>query len=183
MRLNVHKAVVEAEAHLVKIGVIDGNDDVKVVGILIAGRDVADFLAVRVLAHLLGAALVDVHAAAGQRRVVQNIRVGVRQVAGAGDGEPAVLLVQQKLPVLTVGAGGAELRRPFPVLLTVGKLLLDLAYGGVAALAEPRRELFRTVLAEIAVLELAIAEQADLLTADVAVFFIKQSHALILRFS
>ena len=94
-----------------------------------------------------------------------------------------MFLVYQHLPTLAVGAGDAELGGSAPVLFPVSKLLFDVLHRGVAALAEPRRELFRAVLAEIAVLELAIAEQADLLAADVAVLFIKQSHALILRFS
>ena len=59
------------------------------------------------------------------------------------------------------------------VSLAVGQLLLNIAHGAVSPLAEPRGELGGTVLAEVAVFKLAVAEQADLVVADTAVFRIK----------
>ena len=152
LRLIVHRAAVERETHLIKIGVADSDDKEKVVGILVAGRNVAHVLAVRVLVCQLCAALIDVHSAAGDGVKVQNIGIGLRQIPRAGDGEPTVILVEQHLPFLAERAGGAELCRLFPVFLAVGKLTFDVLHRGTAAVAEPRRELFRTVLTEIAVL-------------------------------
>ena len=130
----------------------DRDDDLKLIGILVAGRNVADFLAVGVLPQQLRAVLVDVQPAAGDGVKVQNIRVGLRQIPGAGDGEPTVLLIQQHLPALAHGAGGAELRCLASVFLPVGELRLDLLHRRPAAVAEPRRELFGTLFAEIAIL-------------------------------
>ena len=96
-----------------------------------------------------------------------------------------MLLVQQDLTILAVGAGGAELGRPAPVFLPVGQLPLDVLHRRAAAVTEPGRELLRAVLTEVAVFQFPIAQQSDLLAADVAVFFIKQSHSsfLLLFFS
>ena len=53
-----------------------------------------------------------------------------------------------------------------------------------AAVTEPGRELLRAVLTEVAVFQFLIAQQSDLLAADVAVFLIKQSHnSFLLLFS
>ena len=52
------------------------------------------------IARQIRAALIDVHSAAGDGVKVQNIRIGLRQIPCAGDGEPAVILVQQHLSVL-----------------------------------------------------------------------------------
>ena len=78
----------------------DGDDKEKVVGILVAGRNVAHVLAVCILARQLRAALIDVHSAAGDGVKVQNIGIGLRQIPCAGDGEPTVILVQKHLPIL-----------------------------------------------------------------------------------
>ena len=95
-----------------------------------------------------------------------------------------MLLVQQDLTILAVGAGGAELGRPAPVFLPVGQLPLDVLHRRAAAVTEPGRELLRAVLTEVAVFQFLIAQQSDLLAADVAVFLIKQSHnSFLLLFS
>ena len=59
------------------------------------------------------------------------------------------------------------------VLFAVGELFLYLSYCRVPAVAEKRGELIGAVLAEIAVLELAVPEKTDLGTADITVFFVK----------
>ena len=56
-------------------------------------------------------------------------------------------------------------------LLLITRLTLNVLYGRVAPLAEKRRKFSCTVLAEIPVLQLAVSEKSDFLTADVAVFF------------
>lgn len=71
-----------------------------------------------------------------------------------------------------------------PVFLPVGQLPLDVLHRRAAAVTEPGRELLRAVLTEVAVFQFLIAQQSDLLAADVAVFLIKQSHnSFLLLFS
>ena len=65
------------------------------------------------------------------------------------------------------------------VFFPVGKLRLDLFDGAIAPVGKPRRELFGTVFAEIAVFQLAVAKLADLFPANVAIFLIEQSHVSI----
>ena len=68
------------------------------------------------------------------------------------------------------------------VRFAVAELLFDLLYRTAAALLKPRRELFRTVLAQIAVVQLAVAEHTDLISADIAEFLIEKSHLSVLPF-
>ena len=68
----------------------------------------------------------------------------------------------------------------FFVFRTVSKLALNILHCGTSAFAEKRREFSCTVLAEIPVLQLAVSEKSDFLTADVAVFFVKQSYVVTL---
>ena len=76
-----------------------------------------------------------------------------------------------------------ECRDLFLVFFPVIKLCLDFLNSAIASIREPRGKFLGAVFAEIAVFQLAVSEQADLVSADIAIFFIKQSHALILRFS
>ena len=173
LRFIVHRTAVELKPHLIEVGMTDGDNEEKVVGILVARRNIAHVLAICVLARQLRAILINVQPASGDGVKVQNIGIGLRQIPRAGDGEPAMLLIEQHFPVFAKRAGDAELRCLFPIFLTIGKLTFDILHRGTAAVAEPRRELFRTVLTEIAVLQLAVAEKSDLFTAYIAVFLIK----------
>lgn len=83
------------------------------------------------------------------------------------------ILVQQHLGTLTQSTGGAERGYPGLIGLPVGQLLLDLRHRALAAVAEPGGELGGTFLAQIAVLQLAVAQQPDLAAADRAFLFIK----------
>ena len=107
--------------------------------------------AVLVLALELRAALIDVEIAARHVRKIQNIRVGLRKISGSRHHEFPRVLVKKHFGVRAECSGRMEGRHPFPVLLPIGKLRLDLLDGAAAPVREPRRELFGTVFAEIPV--------------------------------
>ena len=67
-------------------------------------------------------------------------------------------------------AGDVELRHLLPVGLAILKLLGDLLDGARTPVAEKRRQLARALLAQVAVLKLAIAQKPDLAAADAAGF-------------
>ena len=114
-------------------------------------------------------------------KYVYDIGVAAAPVGDTGNDEP----FPYRIDVYLFAPVNGERRRNAGKLLfvfrTVSKLALDVLHGRVPPLAEKRRELSCTILAEIAVLQLAVSEKSDFLTADVAVFFVKQSHNVILR--
>ena len=114
--------------------------------------------------------LVDVQIASGYLGVIQYVRIGLGKVAGRCDHELLGVLVKQDLGPVAERLGRMERRDRVLVLLAVGKLFLDLSYRRTASLAEPGRKLGCAVFAEITVLELPVAEQADLLSAYITEF-------------
>ena len=81
--------------------------------------------------------------------------------------------------IFAEGKGGTEAGQRHLVLLTVGQLLLDLLHRRMAALLKPGRKLFDAFLADLAVLQLFVAEHSDFLAADFTILFlksIKQAH-------
>ena len=172
----VHRAAVEVKRHIVKIRVVDAHRHLEIVGILVARRIVAHGLAVHGALHL-AAVLADVQITAGRLRKIEDIGVAGRKVTAPVHREFARAVVDIELgAALAEGARAVERRRLCLIFFTVGKLLFYLLHRGMTAFVEPRRKLFGAVLAEIAVLELAVAEQADFVAANVAIFFIKKSH-------
>ena len=131
--------------------------DVKVIGILVAGRIVAHLFAVLPLPLDLGPALVDVQVTAGDVGKGQHIRVGLGQIPGGSHHEGPGVLVQQDFGLLTQGTGGTEGRHLLLVGFPVFQLLLNLLHGGVPAVVKPRGELGRAGLAHVAVLQLSVA--------------------------
>ena len=59
------------------------------------------------------------------------------------------------------------------VLFSVGQLLFNLLKRRPFSVAEKRRQLACTVFADIAVLQLAVAEKSDFFSAYIAEFFLK----------
>ena len=169
--------VADAEFHVVHVGVVDADRGIEIVGILIARRVVADRLAFRVFLFELGPALADVEVAARGLAEVKNVRIRFAEPARAGDHEFPVVVVDEELHVLAEAAGRAECRHGLPVRLAALELGCQLCLRAVAAAVEPGGELGRAVLAHVAVLELAVAEEADLVAAEVAVFLIKKAHS------
>ena len=133
-------------------------------------------MAFLVLGLKFGAALLDLQRAAGGLREIQDIRIGFFQIARACHDKLLVILIQQKLHVIADGPRGRKVPDRVLVLLAIGELLRDLRLRAVAPLAEPGRELGRALLAHVAVFKFPVAQKADLTSAEVAIFLIKQTH-------
>ena len=170
-------AVGDAELHVVDVGMVDADRRVEVVGILVAGRVVADALALGVFGLELGAALADAQIAAARLGEVKNIRIVLLVVVGGGDHELPVDLIDHKLGVFAQFPGRAKSCNRRLIGFARLQLLGEGLFGAVAALVKPGRELGRAVLAHIAVLELPIAQKPDLVSTKIAVFLVKESHS------
>ena len=161
------------EADLAEIGIVDVDHDVEIVGIGIPFGIEALPLSILIPVFDLRPALVDVQLAAGHIGEGQHIRIGLLPISGGGDHKQTRILVQQHLGTLTQSTGGAKRGYLGLIGLPVGQLLLDLRHRALAAVAEPGGELGGAFLAQIAVLQLAVAQQPDLAAADRAFLFIK----------
>ena len=149
---------------------------VEIVGILIARRVVADFLSFGVLALELMLALVDIERAARHLGKVHDIRVDAAPVACARSQPLPLVLIEVDLHVAADGLGRVKRSDLLFVGFTVCKLLFDLLDRTSTAIAKERGELVCAILAQIAILQLAVAQKPDLVTAYVTVFLVKQSH-------
>lgn len=169
-------AVADAELHVVHVGVVDADRRVEVVGVLVARRVVADGLAFGVFALELVAALADVEVAARDLVVVEDIRIRLAELARTRHHELAVILVDQELHVFAEASGRVESGDSLLVGLAALELGGQVCFGAVAAVVEPGGELGGAVFAHVAVLELAVAEQADLVAAEITILLVKKAH-------
>ena len=141
-----------------KVIVVDEYGDVKIIGVFIARRIVADLFAVLILALEFRTALVNIKIAAGHVCKVQNIRVGFHEISGPCHHEFPRILVKKHFSVRAECSGRMECRDLFLILLPVGKLCPDFFDGAVAPVREPRGELSGAVFAEISVFQLAVSK-------------------------
>lgn len=81
--------------------------------------------------------------------------------------------IQQRVGACAQRAGGVEGGDCGLIFLSLGKLLLDVLHRAPAPFGEPRRRLCRTSLTEIAVLQFAVLQKADLFAAHVQYFLSK----------
>lgn len=170
------------EFHIVEVRIADANLRLQVIRILISGRIVADQTAALVLLLQLVTAFLNVEIAAECLRKIKYIGVGLRQVGGRGHHKLTRVVIDVQLGVLTERSRDMKSGNRSLILLTIGKLLLDVCLGAVASLAEPRRKLRSTFLAHVSVLELFVAQKTDFVTAKITVFLIKESHGIDLPF-
>ena len=155
---------------------IDGDVDVEVIGVFITRGIVVLILAIGIFVSQFIPCFVDVQTAASDVSEIQHIRIGLSPVSGGGDHKLARILVQQHFGTLAKGTGGVELGDFLLIGFSVGQLLLDLCHRALAAVTEPGRELFGALLAQVAVLQLPVAQQSDLFAADIAILFAEKSH-------
>ena len=94
--------------YFIKIGIVDENGDIKIVGVFIARGIVTDLIAVFILTQDLAAAFIDVQITAGHVGKIQNIRVGFCQISGPRHHELPSVLVQEHLGNRAEGSGGVE---------------------------------------------------------------------------
>ena len=118
----------------------------------------------------LAARLANLGVAAGDLGKVHNVGVCVAPTGIACDDEALRVLVEHYLHVAAERAGDVELRHLLPVGFAILQLLGDLLDGARASVAEKRRQLACALLAQVAVLKLAIAQKPDFAAADAAGF-------------
>ena len=148
--------------------------DIEIIGVGIATGREALALTFGVPVLDLRLALLDIQLAAGHVGKRQHVWVGLLEISGGCHHEEAGILVQQHLGALSQGSGHAKRRDLLPVCLPVGQLLPDFLHGALAAVTEPGGELGGAAFAQIAVLQLAVAQESDLTAADRTLLFFKQ---------
>lgn len=165
---------IKTELDFVKIWVINIDDYIKVIGILISWRIIADFVAFGVRSFNFGTAFVNFGTAARYIRKIKNVGIRFNKVSRRGYHEFFCVFIQKDFCVCSKRPGCMERFYLFKVCFTIGKLLFDFIHGGVPSVAEPRRKFFGAVFAEVAVLKLSVAEKPDFSSADGANFFSKR---------
>ena len=86
---------IQSDRHGVEIGVVDVDMHLKIIGVLITGRNVADRVAVLVGPLELCPVFLHVQIAAGDLGIIQHVRIGFHDVPGGGDHEFTGVLVQK----------------------------------------------------------------------------------------
>ena len=147
---------------------------VEFIGVLIAGRVIADGFSVLILCFQLIAVLLDVAFKADEGRSVNDIRIPFGQLIplchSKGTGG---VIDDEKLIAVSVAAAFLKGGYSLLIFLPIGQLRFDISQSGMTSVIKPGRKLPRAVFAEIAVLQLAVAQQTDLLPADITSFLIK----------
>ena len=172
----VGAVVGQLELDLAEIGRVDVDLDREFVCILITGRGVGNALALGIGTVNLRAVLLNLKAGVLNLRKRDDIGVLLAEIIAAAHDKAALRIVDIDLGFSAEGTHGIEAVQVLAVLLAVGNLLLDILDGGFFSAGKEGRKLLNTARAHIAVLDLAVAEQADLLAADIAIFLVKKSH-------
>ena len=159
-----------------EVGRIDGEIHGDLVAVVVARGIVGYALALAVLSVDLGAVLLNLIAGVGYLRKIDQVGVLGAVVALPADDKFSLCVVDIYLRSAAVNAVGAEAVEVLPVLLPVSELLLDVLDSRFFSAREEGRKLAGALAADVAVLYLAVAEQTDLLAADIAIFFVKKSH-------
>lgn len=121
----------------------------------------------------LAARLANLGIATGDLGKVHNVGICVSPTGIARDDETLRVLVEHHLHIAAERARDVELRHLLPVGLAILKLLGDLLDRARASVAEERGQLARALLAQVAILKLAIAQKPDLAAADAAGFLLE----------
>ena len=175
--LDLNGRGVQAEADLVEIRMMDGDDHIKGVAEVEVRGLIADFIAVFILLHALRATLIQVNAAARYIRKIQHVRVRCGKRARRGNHKLARVLVEQHLGPVAQRACDVKRSHSIHIALAVFQLRTDLLHRAFASIRKERRKLCFAVFAKIAVFQLAVAEQTDFFATDAAILLIEQSHS------
>ena len=174
-------AVAQLQFDLTKPWRIHPNRHIELIVAGIAGRHIALLISLRVLVKDLLLILPDIRVHSQHLRKCNEVRIAAAPVRGPGNDEPLPYRIDVYLFAPVKGDRRGKAGKLLFVFRTVSKLALDVLHRRAPPFAEKRRELSCAILTEIPVLQLAVSEKSDFLTADVAVFFVKQSHNVILR--
>ena len=117
--------------------------------------------------------LVDVQLAANYLRYIDYIGVSAFPVGRAVYNEFSGSAVDEYSRSLAVKMRGMKITKIAFIFLTISKLRLYIFNGRMAAVIEEGRKLAGAVLAEIAVIKLAVTEKSYLFAADITKFLIE----------
>ena len=172
-------SAVETELDLVKPTVVDNDLNVKIICISESFGVVADLIALRVGGVDLVTVLDNIRQTLRYGRDRNNVRVFIRPFSGLmrRNNKVACRSINIYFFEVAVCLQRSERLELSLVLLTVCEMFFHLGNSRSPSVGHERRDLVRAVFAHVTVFELAVTEQADLFSADIAEFLVKKSHS------
>jgi len=172
----VRPFVAQLKADLVKIGGVDGDNDVKPVFALIPGRVEADSFALGVLLIQFRLILLNLKLTFNDLAEGDDVGIALAPIPLAADQKALAVFVQIHLGGIAQNAGGRKIVHLLFVFFPVVQMLADLLHRGLPPVRHIRGKQPGAVFAQVTVGQLAVAQQPDFSVADVAEFLVKQSH-------